>query len=87
MKNYDTWEKTEAAGRALYRIMHLLHEIKPEKCELEELQRWEAELKEVRAWAVSIHNRRIALNMERMKCNDTTRLQELGYNDPINEWG
>jgi hypothetical protein len=60
--NYDTWEKTDAALRAINKLFCLLHDNKPAKSSPEEAI-WEAELKEVRQWAISVHERRINLNI------------------------
>lgn len=58
---FDKWEDTEAALSAAQRLLILLHN-EPDGITKDELK---AELKEVRAWCVQIHNRRIALNMRK----------------------
>jgi len=68
MNNYDTWENTESALRAVTKLFIYLHDTKPKKDSPAETA-WEAELKEVRKWAVSIGARRIALVMSK---NTTT---------------
>ena len=54
----DTWEKTEAALRVANMAFIALHEPKDKD---------EAALNEVRAFAVQIHYRRIALNLAERK--------------------
>lgn len=59
---YDTFEATDSALRAINKLFFLLHEQKPAKGSPEE-QAWEAELKEVRRWAIDVHYRRIDICM------------------------
>lgn len=66
----DTWQDTEAALRCANRALNELHRIEPPvikkgatAIEIEARKSWEAELKELRAWFVSIHQRRISLNI------------------------
>ena len=67
MTNFDTWEETDAALRAIKKIILLLHETRPsEKSKDEALKKvFEDELKEIRKFAISVHERRIRLNLER----------------------
>lgn len=60
MINYDTWEDTDAALRAVRQLFIYLHDNKPKKDTPGE-KLWEAELVEVRKWAITIHERRIQL--------------------------
>lgn len=60
MDKYDTWDETEAALRAINKLFIYLHDTKPKKDSPEE-KVWEAELKEVRKWAISVGDRRIQI--------------------------
>lgn len=59
----DTWELTEDALRAVFKLMYYQHEIKPEK-NSPKREIWEREMVEARRWANSIHLRRIKLNQD-----------------------
>lgn len=70
----DTWENTNSALRCANRALKELHRIEPPvikkgatAVEIAERQSWEAELKELRAWYVSIHERRIRLCVQGTK--------------------
>ena len=63
---HDTWEATNSSLRAINKLFVLLHDSKPKKDSPEE-KVWEAELKEVRAWAISVHYRRIAILLKERK--------------------
>ena len=64
MDPYDTWEQTEAAMSAIDKTVKLMCELKPKKDSPNE-KVWEAEMKEVRKWIVSVHYRRIAINQSK----------------------
>lgn len=75
---HDTWEATEAALSAAKKLLIHLHNNKPpetkKKDSPEELF-FEDELKEVRKWCVSIHERRIQVNIKRGTSNERTANQ------------
>lgn len=71
MNNYDSWDNTDSALSAVFKLMYYMHENKPLKGSVEEV-RWESELKEIRKWCISIHVRRIALNMQKKSIVTTT---------------
>lgn len=63
---YDTWEATEAALRAAKKLLIFLHDNKPQETKKKDSPAelaFEEELKAVRKWCISIHDRRIELNV------------------------
>ena len=68
MNPYDTWEHTESALKAISKLIHLLCLEKPtDKSPLKEQQAWNDQMTEVRAWGVSIHERRLYLMAQMQK--------------------
>lgn len=79
----DTWEQTESALRCANRALQELFRIEPPPLKYDgdppqirkgtppeviaKRKAWEAEMKELRAWFVAIHKRRIALNIQELK--------------------
>ena len=65
---YDTWKNTEIALKAVYRLIHLMCDIKPSsKTSPVEYKAWDDEMKEIRKWCVNVHERRIELNIRDLK--------------------
>jgi hypothetical protein len=64
---FDTLAATDAALEAIFKLVYVYCEVKPPKTRPKELAIWEAEMKEVRKWAVQIHDRRIELNIRKLK--------------------
>lgn len=76
----DTWDRTEAALRAVRRLMWHLHDAKPPKEDRTATAAWEAEAQEARHWAVQIHNRRIDLNIQRQRTTHQGTIRTLDSN-------
>lgn len=64
--NFDTWEQTDAAIRVIRAAFILLDPSAPKK-DTPEAKVREAELQELRKFAISVHHRRIALNIHGIK--------------------
>lgn len=64
---YDSWEKTELALKAQKRLVHVMCEIKPSSKDLLATAAWDAEMREVRKWIGSVHDRRISLNIKKLQ--------------------
>lgn len=65
---YDTWEKTVAAGVCVDKAFDYLHTIKPDKKSPQaDKDAWEVLHREAVKWCVSIHERRIELNLKELR--------------------
>jgi hypothetical protein len=65
---YDTWEKTTAAGVCVDKAFEYLHTTRPDKKAPEaDKAAWELIHREAVKWSVSIHERRIELNLKELK--------------------
>ena len=66
MNTYDTWEQTDSALSVIHKTVHMMCDLKPKSGTAEE-KAWENEMKELRKWAILVHERRIAINVKRLK--------------------
>ncbi len=69
-KMVSEWEWTEAALRVVNTALNVMHDKEPDKKDAKQAHNrllWEQEMHELRRWAISIHNRRIADNVKRLK--------------------
>lgn len=65
---YDTWEKTDAAGVCVRKAFDYLHTIKPDKkAPQAEKDAYDVLHREAVKWSVSIHERRIELNLRELQ--------------------
>ena len=66
---YDTWEKTDAALVGVKKVFEYLHKIQPDrkKAPQAEIDSWDMHHKEAAKWGVSIHKRRIDLNIKELQ--------------------
>ena len=61
------WEWTEAAVRVIKKCIRMMYENEPDKKDVANRIPWEQEMHELRRWAISVHNRRINVNMKRLR--------------------
>ena len=64
-KIVSEWEWTQAALRVINKSILMMYENEPDKKDIVNRVPWEQEMHELRKWAISIHNRRIQVNMKR----------------------
>lgn len=61
------WEWTDIALRAIRKTIAMMYDNEPDKKDSTNRLMWEQEMREIRKWAVDVHNRRIKCNICKLR--------------------
>lgn len=61
------WEWTIIALRAIRKTIAMMYDNEPDKKDSVNRLSWEQEMREIRKWAIDVHNRRITCNIHKLK--------------------